>query len=342
MGRKNTVDLTPDKSLVKKIGLAGYRTEQAIAELIDNAIDARRRDGVTVRVTLDFAGKSITVDDDGEGMDLESLRDAMTIARSYKHGSASLGMFGFGMKSACSALGRHVVIQTSKEDAPDVYGIEYDESAWLEDEARSWDNFEIDQSAKARPWHGTQIRIGLLNVPLYPLQAKTLLDKFGLRYSQYIKYSREYIESKNAFADDPVVKSLMQRAAEQKKETIKPFVDYVTLGDHGGKIKPSVGMAAARSMLKGAAPFKFGHGGLDVKFDFEDGSGDSLYAISAGSAGSSAVCPGHTLPQPLPVYRAVRARAIPALRAEKQVLHNSGKKTRWAGYADIARIRSGR
>jgi len=51
MGRKNTVDLTPDKSLVKKIGLAGYRTEQAIAELIDNAIDARRRDGVTVRAT---------------------------------------------------------------------------------------------------------------------------------------------------------------------------------------------------------------------------------------------------------------------------------------------------
>jgi len=385
MGRKNTVDLTPDKSLVKKIGLAGYRTEQAIAELIDNAIDARRRDGVTVRVTLDFAGKSITVDDDGEGMDLESLRDAMTIARSYKHGSASLGMFGFGMKSACSALGRHVVIQTSKEDAPDVYGIEYDESAWLEDEARSWDNFEIDQSAKARPWHGTQIRIGRLNVPLYPLQAKTLLDKFGLRYSQYIpsenvtirvndtecdvvepeldgdrheinikahgksritgwvgilkkrsiahygfslyrgnriirssdkfglrnhpalakltgelhldhvpvnyqktKFlvdSREYIESKNAFADDPVVKSLMQRAAEQKKETIRPFVDYVTLGDHGGKIKPSIGMAAARSMLKGADSFKFDHGGLDVKFDFEDGSGDGLYAISAGPSG---------------------------------------------------------
>lgn len=381
MGRKNTVDLTPDKSLIKKIGLAGYRTEQAIAELIDNAIDARGKDGVSVRVTLDFAGKSITVDDDGMGMDLESLRDAMTIARSYKHGRAYLGMFGFGMKSACSALGRHVVIQTSKEDAPDVYGIEYDESAWLADEERSWDNFEIDQSAKARPWHGTQIRIGSLNVPLYPQQAKTFLDRFGLRYAQYIKSesvhiyvnntecdtiepdldggrkeidielggnnritgwigmlkkrsiahygfnlyrgnriirssdkfglrdhpalakmtgelhldhipvnyqktkflvdSDEYIDSQNAFKNDPTVKFLMQQIVAQKQETIAPLIDYITHGAHGDKIKPTIGTAAARSMIKNADSFTFVHGGLSVKFDFKDGAGDRLYTITS-------------------------------------------------------------
>lgn len=382
MGRKNTVDLTPDKSLIQKIGLAGYRTEQAIAELIDNAIDARGRDGVSIRVTLDFAGRSITVDDDGVGMDLGSLRDAMTIARSYKHGRGSLGMFGFGMKSACSALGRHIVIQTSREDEPNVYGIEYDESSWLEDKSRSWDNFEIDQSVKARPWHGTQVRISSLNVPLYPQQAKAFLDKFGLRYSQYIKSktvriyvndtecdvvepeldgdrheidievgenkritgwigilkkrsiahygfslyrgnriirssdkfgfrdhpalakltgeihldhvpvnyqktkflmdSSEYIESANAFKDDPTVRSLTQKITEQKQETIKPFVDYATLGNHGSNIRSSVGASVARSMIKKAASFEFDHEGLRVKFDFQDGSGDRLYTINSG------------------------------------------------------------
>lgn len=35
------VDITPDKSLIKKLGLVGYRTVQAIAELLDNSIDAR-------------------------------------------------------------------------------------------------------------------------------------------------------------------------------------------------------------------------------------------------------------------------------------------------------------
>ena len=35
------VDITPDKSLIQKLGLVGYRTVQAIAELLDNSIDAR-------------------------------------------------------------------------------------------------------------------------------------------------------------------------------------------------------------------------------------------------------------------------------------------------------------
>lgn len=35
------IDITPDKTLIKKLGLIGYRTEQAIAELIDNSVDAR-------------------------------------------------------------------------------------------------------------------------------------------------------------------------------------------------------------------------------------------------------------------------------------------------------------
>jgi len=130
-------------------------------------------------------------------MDLESLRGAMTIARSHKQGRSTLGMFGFGMKSACSALGRRIEIKTSREDAPDVYGIEYDESAWLADKGRSWNNFEIDQNTKARPWHGTQIRISRLNVPLYPQQARVFLDKFGLRYAQYIKSENVSIHVNN-------------------------------------------------------------------------------------------------------------------------------------------------
>ena len=72
------VDITPDKSLVKKLGLSGYRTEQALAELVDNSIDARI-DGAreTVAVLLDFDGRRIVVSDDGRGMDGERLAGAM-------------------------------------------------------------------------------------------------------------------------------------------------------------------------------------------------------------------------------------------------------------------------
>ena len=41
MDNGTTIDITPDKSLIQKLGLVGYRTEQAIAELLDNSIDAR-------------------------------------------------------------------------------------------------------------------------------------------------------------------------------------------------------------------------------------------------------------------------------------------------------------
>ena len=36
-----SIDIAPDKSLVQKFGLVGYRVEQAMAELLDNSIDAR-------------------------------------------------------------------------------------------------------------------------------------------------------------------------------------------------------------------------------------------------------------------------------------------------------------
>lgn len=35
------VNVTPDKSIYAKLGKSGYTVPQALAELIDNAIDAR-------------------------------------------------------------------------------------------------------------------------------------------------------------------------------------------------------------------------------------------------------------------------------------------------------------
>lgn len=57
--RKHTVDITPDKSLIKKLGLTGYRSEQAIAELIDNSIDGRiekRIEHVDIRLNFNNGG----------------------------------------------------------------------------------------------------------------------------------------------------------------------------------------------------------------------------------------------------------------------------------------------
>ena len=187
-GRKTVVDITPDKSLIQKLGLAGYRTEQAISELIDNSIDARyggRAEGIDV--TLDFAGRTISVADDGAGMDVGGLRGGLTIAKAAGPGDSKLGRYGLGMKSACSALGRSFSIVTTSEKSDREHLVQYDEREWLNDESMTWKNFEVASSRKARPWSGTTIQVSDLKVPLYTNQASAFRKSFGIRYGEYIR-----------------------------------------------------------------------------------------------------------------------------------------------------------
>lgn len=53
------LDITPDKSLIRKLGSTGYRTYEALSELVDNSIDARTSGPVSIRVTLDYAKRSM-------------------------------------------------------------------------------------------------------------------------------------------------------------------------------------------------------------------------------------------------------------------------------------------
>ena len=184
------VDITPDKSLVKKLGLSGYRTEQALAELVDNSIDARidgSREDIAVR--LDFDDRSISVSDDGHGMDGERLADAMVIAKGAKD-SGKLGRFGMGMKGACSALGERFEITTSPAGSKKWYRARYDQTEWLGDKSKGWDNFEIRETGPdpgQEDWHGTRVEVRLLTVRLYPNQVSRFRERFGVRYSPYLE-----------------------------------------------------------------------------------------------------------------------------------------------------------
>ncbi len=188
MTEKTTVDITPDKSLIQKLGLTGYRTAEAISELLDNSIDARiPHELERIDVMLDYGGKTISVSDDGQGMNLEELEKGLTIAKGTKLEKEKLGKFGLGMKSACSTLGREFTITTSKNNTDLEYFIHYDEEEWLKDSSQTWKNFEIETSKKTQPWNGTIIKISKLNVPLYPNQTTRLRKNFGIRYGSYIK-----------------------------------------------------------------------------------------------------------------------------------------------------------
>lgn len=148
------IDVTPDKTLMPKLGKSGYSVPQAIAELLDNAIDARIEDAL-LHVSVTVGKNEITVADDGMGMNHEEMQDAMVLGRSSKHGQ--LGEFGLGLKTACTSLGRAFAVTSFKLGEPFEYAVEYDEKRWVSSKDH-W-KMQLSVSDRDRLQHFTIIRV---------------------------------------------------------------------------------------------------------------------------------------------------------------------------------------
>ncbi|UYG95328.1 ATP-binding protein [Cytobacillus firmus] len=84
--------------VIQPLRTIGYNANTAIADLVDNSLDAR-----AVKIHIYFAyGESdgvITISDNGSGMDEEMLQTAMNIGSKdprAKRGANELGRFGMG------------------------------------------------------------------------------------------------------------------------------------------------------------------------------------------------------------------------------------------------------
>ncbi|MDT6983843.1 ATP-binding protein [Streptomyces lusitanus] len=92
--------LPPDAGYGKALTNQGYGFEVAIADLVDNSIDAGA-DKIVVHFLRD-AERILTllVIDNGKGMDDVGLDAAMTVGRRRDYGDDALGMYGTGLKAA--------------------------------------------------------------------------------------------------------------------------------------------------------------------------------------------------------------------------------------------------
>ncbi|MGA5710801.1 ATP-binding protein [Streptomyces cellulosae] len=111
--------LPPDAGYGKALTNQGYGFEVAIADLIDNSIDAGA-DKIVVHFLRD-AERILTllVIDNGEGMDDAGLDAAMTVGRRRNYGDNALGMYGTGLKAASlsNAASLTVVSRTKRSRA---------------------------------------------------------------------------------------------------------------------------------------------------------------------------------------------------------------------------------
>jgi len=103
----------PSVDLLESMRSVGYSAEAAIADIIDNSIDANAR---KIQIDLDVVnGDYIAVLDDGEGMDQVSAKEALRLAgTAHGHEGQRLGRFGLGLKTASLSQARCLTVVSVK------------------------------------------------------------------------------------------------------------------------------------------------------------------------------------------------------------------------------------
>lgn len=104
--------LTPNPDgLIEGLRDTGYTFDNALADIIDNSIDANAKD-IAIRIEMDNDGDVlISVADNGCGMTLDALKSAMTYGtRGEGRVSKRLGKFGLGLKTASTAFCRKLSV----------------------------------------------------------------------------------------------------------------------------------------------------------------------------------------------------------------------------------------
>lgn len=179
------ISILPDRSLMPKIGQTGYSVSQAIAELVDNSIDARREGkALTVEVTLNGDRDLVQVSDDGMGMSEDSAANSIRLAHSVKKNK--LGEFGLGLKTAATSLGKKFRITTKEKDSADEYTLEYDEDKWLKE--GDWTKHEMKiKSGVEKKKSGTTIAISSLHFRIYPNLPGNIRKDLATRFAPFIE-----------------------------------------------------------------------------------------------------------------------------------------------------------
>ncbi|MER9385527.1 ATP-binding protein [Mesorhizobium sp. M0435] len=105
--------------LVGMLGDAGHRLPTAVADIIDNSIEA----GATeIDITFDPPnnghGRWMVIRDNGTGMDAQTLDEALRIGSDTTYGVRSLGKYGYGLKGASWSQARAVTVVTKQAGQP--------------------------------------------------------------------------------------------------------------------------------------------------------------------------------------------------------------------------------
>ncbi|GJI99176.1 hypothetical protein RugamoR57_58940 [Duganella caerulea] len=162
------LDITPTPRVLQMLGEINLEQWRCLAELIDNSIDGfidAMRAGTPIAhpeiavsiPTADTENARVSLKDNGPGMSLETLENALRAGWSGNDPLSKLGLFGMGFNIATARLGVVTEIWTSRRGDPEQIGVRID----LE-ELRSSGNYKVPRQTRAKlnhEDHGTEIII---------------------------------------------------------------------------------------------------------------------------------------------------------------------------------------
>ena len=103
--------------LVESLRSVGYSFQTAVADLVDNSIEAAATE-ISIKVTFSGKNSYVMIHDNGKGMTQDCLIEAMRFGTERGYGSSDLGKFGLGLKTASLSQCRKFTVasRSSSED----------------------------------------------------------------------------------------------------------------------------------------------------------------------------------------------------------------------------------
>ena len=179
MSNIQTQDNPPDASrTIEGLRDTGYTFVTSIADIIDNSISHGEADNIWFDYTMDYDGEiSISISDDGHGIDEMGLVNAMKYGSRTLKDPASLGKFGMGLKTASSAFCRRYSLISRSNKNGDL-------------KKTTWD---LDHVAKVNKWEMLLPEINDEDIQIYE---KHLGDETGtvVLWEKIDRLIREYVE----------------------------------------------------------------------------------------------------------------------------------------------------
>ena len=121
------IELLPDPArIVNGLRDTGYNFNTAIADIVDNSIAAKATK-ISINVSMDPSQNvRVYIADNGIGMDMAGLQNAMKYGSKERTEKNSLGKFGLGLKTASTAFCKQLSLISRGPNDAEVRKVQWD------------------------------------------------------------------------------------------------------------------------------------------------------------------------------------------------------------------------